>query len=129
MDRRKFLQTSGASLGGFLINPAMGVLGAVATGLAGDKTTAETAIDPSLLKTKILIRAREAANPTGKPFGDSIAAMALLDAKSVLQKDRFVAVIAHDKLRAIDSDALARASVGISIVEIEKNARGWAHAI
>ena len=134
MDRRKFLQSSGTSLAGFLINPTAGVVGAFAAGFVSANPNAnpgkeQQQLELSQLKSKVLIRAREAVDTAGRPFGEEISEFLLLDGRDVLEKDRTIAVVAHDKIRQSDNLNLVRSSIGLATIEFEKTERGWQHAV
>ena len=118
-DRRKFLKQSGAALGGFLINPAAGLLGVFAAGAVPSKKETPQELP---YRWQPLLRSGSPINGAGHAFGGRLSSLTAFQSPQALQKEevggRYVVVATHSSPRE-----------GISIFEVVKTKRGWDHVV
>jgi len=141
MDRRKFLQQTGASIGGFLASPQLGALTTIGAALgfasaaeAGRKREADELERENRLGQAVphlLVRTGEAMNSAGEAFGATISGMALFQTQSIEKGRRAIAVIGHSSQYSPPHSErkLQPRDEGISVLEFHKNESRWEHAI
>lgn len=131
MDRRSFLKNSGGWLGGFLINPQMGVIGAIAAGAAAIASSDSDATTDSLERARrTLLRAGEPINSRGEPFGSSISGIATVALPDANKDSRLIAVVSHEHPVQNQIHNVSRRSTGISSIEFERSkSGGWRHVV
>lgn len=122
-DRRKFLKQSGAALGGFLINPAAGLLGLMAAGAAtSQKEFSKERGDKTADSWRSILRTGAPINSVGHAFGGRLSSLHSFQMPEALQKNetggRYVVVATH-----------ASPPIGISTFEVAKTKRGWDHVV
>ncbi|MBI3542464.1 MAG: hypothetical protein HY075_04215 [Deltaproteobacteria bacterium] len=134
LDRRKFLQRSGATVGGALVNPKLGVFAAAAAAAGAIAGRGATAAETGAVhEVRRLLRSGEPINSRGQPFGHDVTALALVSAPAADPTSRVLVVAGHGSPRPGCEERIARKTVGISVVELEyektaKSAR-WRHEV
>lgn len=130
-DRRSFILKSGAGLGGFLASPRMAVLGALSL-LAGStemKNSNAAASNPVLWRKRRLLRSGEPLNTAGQPLGYGVSGIAVVSLPDAVPGHRVAVILTHEKGRAQGDQSFLKSDVGISVVELERQPKGWAHVI
>lgn len=141
LDRRNFLFRSGATLGGLLASPRLGMLAAVGGAIAASEEASSSASQAKFQaqEERLLLRSGEPINTRGQPFGQQVTAAVTLAAPTAKQGERLFFVAGHGSSKSFVEDAAQDATAerlrlrgtGISIVEFQfdPQKKTWRHIV